>query len=240
MKTLVVIPSRLNATRLPQKPLASIAGISLVERVVQLTSNFTGDIAVAVCGTWAEDVLKNYNVDIVITDPETPSGTDRVYEAYKNLGKEYDYIVNLQGDMAHFPENLVEQTLSVFKHLDVDVATSITPQDIDLESEAIVKAAFEPLTENPLYGRTPYFSRSIIPARAKQYYKHIGIYAYKTKALETFVNTKPSNLEQTESLEQLRCYTCGLSIGAVIVEGDFFSVDTPEDVQAVEKFLQNQ
>ncbi len=237
MKTLVVIPSRLNATRLPKKPLVPIAGTTLVERVIQLTSSFKGDIAVAVCGDWANDILAKYNVEIVVTNPDTPSGTDRVYEAYKNMNKEYDYIVNLQGDMAYFPRDLVEQTLSVFEHLDVDVATAITPQNTDLENEAIVKAVFEPSVENPLYGVTPYFSRSVVPARAKQRYKHIGIYAYKTKALEKFVTTKPSALEQTESLEQLRCYTCGISIGAVIVQGDFFSVDTPEDVQAVEQFL---
>jgi 3-deoxy-manno-octulosonate cytidylyltransferase (CMP-KDO synthetase) len=240
MKSVVIIPSRLAAVRLPNKPLYKIADKELISHVISETKKaYTGKIIVACCCNEIADVSKKHGVETVLTDPNLPSGTDRVYAAYKSLNEEFDVVVNLQGDMAVFPKDLIEKTLEVFKHDSaIDVATAVsTLSPSELNNDASVKVAFEPYAHAEGFGKTIYFSRNAIPHGAANHYKHIGIYAYKPKALTEFVNTKPSYLEQTERLEQLRALLLGHKFAAAVVEGDCVSVDTLDDVKTVEKIL---
>lgn len=229
----------MGAVRLPNKPLHLIGDKTLLGHVLSsIKKNYQGRVMVACCEDEVSREAAAYGIESVMTDATLASGSDRVYQAYLQCGKEYDYIINLQGDMAVFPEELINKTLDVFNHLDVDVATAVSSMDPeDINNPSCVKAAFEPLKENGNFGSVIYFSRQAIPHEAPKYYKHLGIYAYKTKALAQFVSSPITYLESAEKLEQLRALCAGQKFGAAIVEGHCLSVDTLDDVRQVKNLL---
>lgn len=244
MKTIVIIPSRMAAMRLPGKPLHGIFGKPLVGHVIDQTKKtFGGKVAVAYCDDSLLPTIQSFGAEPIWTDPAIPSGSDRVYRAFESLqnqtGESFDLIVNLQGDMVYFEEDLIEKTLAVFHHLpDTDVATAVCPMDKeDILNPSFVKAAFEPLDHAPTFGRTLYFSRAPISHDAPQYYKHIGIYAYKREALKAFIDAPVTKIEKIENLEQLRGIAIGQRYSAALVQGTFLSIDTPDDARIAEEFL---
>ncbi len=242
MQPILIIPSRLASTRLPYKPLHLIAGKPLIAHVYERArAAFDGRIVVACCDDRVSALIESLGGEAVLTDPGLPSGTDRVFAAYKhivtNKTSDDDIIINLQGDMAIFPKDLIQQTLAVFKNIATDVATAVCRMPIaDITDPSAVKVAFE-ASEASTFGKALYFSRAAIPYGAKQFFKHIGIYAYTKKSLTDFVSSDVGHLEDIEKLENLRGLSLGQRFGAAIVDGDYFSVDTLHDVKKIENYL---
>jgi len=239
-KVAVVIPSRYASTRLPAKPLHPIAGKPLVQHVWERCARAKGidKVIVATDDMRIAEAAFAFGAEVAMTSDKHRSGTDRVAEVAKKL-KGYTHIINVQGD-----EPLVDPTVvsklaaSTAKDRKIEMITSasiFTPED-DLTNPNMVKVVLD-RESNGLY-----FSRSLIPyvrndgVRPK-FYRHQGIYGYTTKFLLQFVKWKPGILEQAESLEQLRALENGAKIRVVLAKHAAVSVDTPEDVTAVERIL---
>lgn len=241
MKSILIIPSRLASTRLPEKPLHLITGKPLIQHVFERAkASYDGRIVVACCDNRVKKLIESLGGEAILTDRGAPSGTDRVFEAYTKVGRGEDVIINLQGDMAVFPPDLIQKTLGVFNHVPSDVATAMSALNEDIANPSYVKVAFEKdaaSTDDAPFGRAHYFSRTVIPHGAKQFYKHIGLYIYTKAALVDFVKAPVAQLEATEQLEQLRGLALGYRYGVTLVDGDYFSVDTIDDVNLVEGYL---
>lgn len=298
MSMLIVIPARLDSTRLPRKPLASLAGRPLLLHVLDRARNLDiAPIIVAVDSLELKTLVENAGGNAILTNPTLPSGTDRVYQAVRTFDpkKEFDIIVNLQGDLAIFPENV----LKLFRHIPdfFDITTLVKPMAAsDHQDPNCVKAVLHavdtpppPLEETLFDERHPlslacptllsmpssptakkritarisaqkltqdfdeegnptvknwyealYFSRAPVPHGAKTLWHHLGIYAFRRKALEKFVALPPAPLEQSEKLEQLRAIAHGLRIGAHCVPDEpWISIDTPQDLQRARTHFTN-
>lgn len=233
MNVLVVIPARLESTRLAKKALADIAGKTMVERVFeQAKKSNIGDVVVATCGHEIANVIEKAGGRAIITDPVLPSGTDRVWAAYVAMGKPtVDVIIGLQGDLPFLNPTLLEQIIKPLQNPDIDVATlgTLIKDSKDLENPNNVKIVMDkPHHET---ARAIYFSRAAVPYGAQEFYHHIGVYAYRPKALESFIHQPPCYLEKTERLEQLRFLQHGFRIEVVVVDDAPLSIDTSEDLQ---------
>ncbi len=241
MKTLVVIPARLNSSRLPQKALAEIHGKPMIEWVInQAKKSNVGDVVVATCGPEIEASAKNAGAKTIVTDPDLPSGTDRVWAAYIALGKpNIDIIIGLQGDLPLFEPSILQDILKPFENPDVDVATLATPitDEDEVSNPNVVKISMDKPINN--MARAIYFSRAAVPVNALTYYHHIGVYAYRPAVLEAFVSHPPCYLEQTERLEQLRFLQHGFRIDVAVVDSSPISVDTLPDLERVRALAQN-
>ena len=239
-KVAVVIPSRYASTRLPAKPLHPIAGKPLVQHVWERCARAKGidKVIVATDDMRIAEAAFAFGAEVAMTSDKHRSGTDRVAEVAKKL-KGCTHIINVQGD-----EPLVDPTVvsklaaAMAKDRQIEMITSasiFTPED-DLANPNMVKVVLD-RESNGLY-----FSRSLIPyvrndGVRPQFYRHQGIYGYTTKFLLQFVKWKPGILEQAESLEQLRALENGAKIRVVLAKHAAVSVDTPEDVAAVERIL---
>lgn len=227
---LVLIPARLAATRLPGKPLAEIQGKTMIEHVYNRACEAdVGPVYVACCGEEIGRVIENAGGKVVYTNPDLPSGTDRIYQAAKEL--EGDIIINLQGDLPFVSPDILRCVLTPLENPAVDMATVAAPitNIDDIQNPNVVKIAMSFYA--PHLARASYFSRSPIPYGASTFYHHIGIYAFKRAALERFVHLPPSYLEKTEKLEQLRALEAGFRIDVACVEHVPQSVDTFEDLE---------
>lgn len=235
----VVIPSRLGSSRLKEKPLIDIAGKSLIQRVyerVQLCS--TDQIYIATDSKKIVDHVNSFTDQVVMTDNDLPSGSDRVYQCAKilNLSSETK-IINVQGDEPLIDPKSIDMTAKLLDTENVDVATlcSKFSNEKELMDESNVKVTF---SKNY---RAQYFSRSIIPYnftnQSVDYFKHIGIYGYSLKTLSEFVNLPISQLEQLEKLEQLRFLENNLNIYLNVIEDNSIGVDTEADLKQVRNFF---
>jgi 3-deoxy-manno-octulosonate cytidylyltransferase (CMP-KDO synthetase) len=239
-KILTIIPVRLASTRLPGKPLADICGKSMIERVYNqaLKANL-GDVVIACDGQEIAKEAEKIGAKFVITNPNLPSGTDRIFAAYQNLNKKYSIIVNLQGDLPNIDPSVIIAAANAAKNPHCDIATvaSKITNFSEINNQNVVKIA---MTKT---GRALYFSRSAIPYSKNNeddYFHHIGIYAYKTDALEKFVSLQPSNLEKRESLEQLRAIENDMKIFVEVVDAHPLSVDTKEDLEIIRNLIAAQ
>ena len=245
-KILIVIPARLASTRLPNKPLADIAGKPMIARVYERAiASKVGDVLIACDGKEIANIARNIGANFVITDPKLPSGTDRIYNAYRvfveknNLQNQYQAIINLQGDLPIIESESIISVAELILNSDCDIATiaSRINNYEEVISSNVVKIAIANLENN--IGEALYFSRSPIPYQeskiitAGDYFHHIGVYGYKIQALENFIKLSPSKLEKKESLEQLRALENKMSIMVKIVDNHPFSVDTEQDLLRV-------
>lgn len=241
MKPIIIIPSRLQATRLPNKPLALINGIPMIAQVVKraIESNLA-DILVAASNQEIIDALAPYKIPVVLTDPSLPSGSDRIQQALNKFDRhnKYDTIINLQGDLPTITKECIAGALSVLHTGEYDLSTigaEISHED-DKKNPNIVKVAVS-FKENNI-GKALYFSRAPIPWGQGNMYHHIGLYAYTREALTKFTKLTPSPLEKQEKLEQLRALENNMSIGFKVVKTVPIGVDTLEELQKAEKYLQ--
>ena len=235
---ILIIPARLASSRLPEKPLHLIQEKPLIQHVFErCRANFQGRIVIACCCERIQSIVTSFGAEAILTDPNLPSGSDRAYAAYKALKATEDYVIVMQGDMIVFPDNLITRTLDVFSsYKGADVATAVTHLPLnEAKNPNNVKVAFEPIGND--IGKALYFSRSVIPYEAQNPLKHVGIYIYKSHVLKDYVSAKPSALEEQERLEQLRGLSLGFRYGAALIKGDFYSVDTLEDVFMSETYL---
>jgi 3-deoxy-manno-octulosonate cytidylyltransferase (CMP-KDO synthetase) len=230
MKILGVIPARYDSQRLPGKPLADIHGKSLISRVFEqaIKAKMPDKIIVATDDDRIKIECEKSGAECRMTSKSHPSGTDRIAEIMR-IYKDYDVYVNIQGDMPFIPPDYIDILCSAFQEPDVAIATLVTACDDEniLRSSASIKVV------SNVYGYALYFSRSVVPfARSAKpnYLRHIGVYAYTRAALAQISELKPSPLELTESLEQLRWLENGMKISVLNVKEDTPSVDTPEDL----------
>jgi 3-deoxy-manno-octulosonate cytidylyltransferase (CMP-KDO synthetase) len=238
---LIVIPSRLQATRLPNKPLAMIGDRPMIVHVWQraLAAN-AGPVVVACGDQEIADVIQKAGGQAVMTDPALPSGSDRVYaaaEAYDPAGK-YQVIVNVQGDLPTLDPAIVAASTAPLNRAEFDIGTPVAliTKSEELTDNAVVKPAviFKP---GEKIAAALYFSRNLIPSGEGAHYHHIGVYSFRRAALKKFVGLKPTELEVRERLEQLRAIEHGMRIGAVLVDTIPLGVDTPADLDRARKLL---
>jgi 3-deoxy-manno-octulosonate cytidylyltransferase (CMP-KDO synthetase) len=239
-RTLVLIPARMAATRLPGKPLLDIAGLPMIVHVLRRAEAAAiGRVAVATDTAEIADVVTAHGGEAVMTRADHPSGSDRIYEALQSIdpGRTIQTVINLQGD---FPTILPENIGAVLAPLDdpaVDIATLAA--EIHTEEEStnpnVVKVIGSALGERRL--RALYFTRATAPWGDGPRYHHIGLYAYRRAALERFVALAPSPLERREKLEQLRALEAGMRIDVGIVDTVPRGVDTPADLETARAIL---
>ena len=244
MTPIVIIPARMAASRLPGKPLADIGGAPMIVRVLrQAEKAGVGEVAVAAGDAEIVEAVRAAGGRAVLTDPDLPSGSDRVLAALGTLDPDgrCDVVVNLQGDMPFVSPSVVSACLGVLAaEADCDIATAIAPEAsvADRTDPAVVKAVVS-LGHSDPRGRALYFTRSTLYGDGP-IWKHVGVYAYRRDALARFCAAPPSPLERREKLEQLRALELGLSIWAAVVDETPISVDTPADLEAARAFVKGR
>lgn len=235
MKSIYIIPARIGSSRLSEKIIRDIGGKTLIERVIDNFKRGGVENFVVACDSERiGELCKKCGVRYVLTDPELPSGTDRVYAGYKALGEEYDCVVNVQGDLAVFDVRVLKDAIDLLEKGDYDMTTvgfKLNRQDL-INSPDTVKIAIS--FDDEKTGQALYFSRCPIPYETEQFYQHVGVYAYRPSSLEKFVNSPVSRLEKTERLEQLRVLENRMKIGVAIVPNfDVIEVNNQKDVEEV-------
>jgi 3-deoxy-manno-octulosonate cytidylyltransferase (CMP-KDO synthetase) len=232
---LIVIPARIGATRLPRKPLADIGGEPMIVHVWRRAMEAdAGDVVVATDSGEIAEVVEKAGGRAVMTSPDHPSGSDRVFEAV-NLADPsgtIDIVVNLQGDQPIFDPSLLTDCLVPLEDRAVDISTvAATLTDPSKVNEpSVVKMIGTPLEREGVF-RALYFSRAAAPYGPGPLFIHIGIYAYRREALARFVKLPPSPLELREKLEQLRALEAGMRIDVKQVGSVPLAVDTPQDLE---------
>ncbi len=237
---IVVIPARLAATRLPGKPLAEIHGEPMIVHVWRRAmAAAIGPVVIAAAEREIADAVTAAGGRAVLTDPDLPSGSDRVFQALCLVDPEarHDIVVNVQGDLPTLEPRLIRRALEPLSDPRVDIATLVCriADQADRARPSVVKAVvawgLEPI------GRCLYFSRAAVPAGEGPLWHHIGLYAYRRAALERFVGLPPGMLEQREKLEQLRALEAGMRIDAAEVETVPLGVDTPDDLETARRLI---
>jgi len=240
MNPIVLIPARMAATRLPNKPLADIGGLPMIVRVLrQAEAAGVGPVAVAAGDAEIVEAVRAAGGRAVLTDPNLPSGSDRIQAALEALDPTgaHDAVINLQGDMPFVPASIVAACARLLADQPgCDVATVVAAEAsaADRSNPDVVKAVLA-LTQGETAGRALYFTRSTLYGDAPVW-RHVGIYGYRREALARFIAAPPSPLETREKLEQLRGLEMGLSYWAAVADEAPISVDNPADLEAARAF----
>jgi 3-deoxy-manno-octulosonate cytidylyltransferase (CMP-KDO synthetase) len=239
-RVLGVIPARLASTRLPRKVLRELLGEPLIAWVYRAAKACPelDEVVVAADSMEVMELCAEHGWPAILTSHELPSGTDRLYAVSQQVSA--DVYVNIQGDEPLLKPEHIAALLAPFSAGHVDVTTlkvRCRPEDIANPNAVKVVTAAD--------GRALYFSRAEIPydrdgLRTADYWKHLGLYAYRLHALERFAALTPTPLEQTERLEQLRLLENGLAIYVAETAVDTIGVDTEEDLRRVEAILRSQ
>lgn len=238
---IVIIPSRLAATRLPNKPLADIGGRPMIVHVWERAQEAdVGPVVVACADVDILDAVKEVGGDAVFTNPDHPSGSDRVFEAALMVDpkQRHDCVVNLQGDLPTIEAAAIRAALTPLEDDACDIATIAAEIEDDGERDDpnVVKAVLS-LADGAGVGRALYFSRARVPSHDRPHYHHIGLYAFRRPALERFVRLPRSPLEKQEKLEQLRAMENGMRIDVALVDTVPLGVDTPADLERARSLL---
>lgn len=250
LRPLLVIPARMAAARLPGKPLADIAGKPMIVRVWEIARDWAAkhdgaQVLVAAGDQEIVDAVKVAGGNAVMTDPDLPSGTDRCWAGAETLDPEqkFNVVVNLQGDQPVFDPEILSAVLTPLSDPEVDIATlaSVIIDDEERDNPNVVKLVPSfPDPDTPL-ARALYFTRATAPTGDGPLYHHVGIYAFRRDALKRFVSLDPSPLEIREKLEQLRALEHGMRMDAAIVpQGTRKGVDSPEDLERVRAYFNNE
>lgn len=244
LKPIVIIPARMASTRLPGKPLADIGGLAMIVQVLKRAQEADiGPVLVACAEPEIAHVVEVAGATAVLTDPDHPSGSDRIFEALQIADPDahHDVVVNLQGDLPVIDPDVVRAVLKPMADSDVDIATLVAQiVDEDEKTNPNVVKAVVGFVDDCDIGRALYFTRAQAPYGDGPLYHHIGIYAYRRAALERFVELPPGVLEKREKLEQLRALENGMRIDAARVDTVPFGVDTPADLQRARTILESQ
>ena len=246
MKFIAIIPARYASTRFPAKPLAMLGGKRVIERVYEQVAGVLDDAVVATDDERIFDAVRAFGGKVEMTSTAHRSGTDRCWEAYCKQGGEFDVVVNVQGDEPFIQPSQLEALKHCFDNENIDIATLVKPFEPSNGIEALENPN-SPKVILDSEGCAIYFSRSVIPylrgiEREKwltehTFYKHIGIYGFRTDVLRAVTALPQSTLERAESLEQLRWLENGYKIGVGISNVETIGIDTPEDLARAEEFL---
>ena len=241
MKFVGIIPARYASTRFPGKPLVDMAGKPMIQRVYERVSGLLDEVCVATDDDRIADAVRNFGGNVVMTSAEHQSGTDRCQEAFLKIGKPFDVVINIQGDEPFIQVSQIELIKSCFEDKNTQIATLVKPFSQDDDFETTVFNPNSPKVVLNKQNQAIYFSRSVIPyVRGKEhtewlkstvFYKHIGLYAYKSEVLEEITKLPQSALELAESLEQLRWIENGYTIKVGITCEETIGIDTPEDLE---------
>jgi 3-deoxy-manno-octulosonate cytidylyltransferase (CMP-KDO synthetase) len=244
MKILGIIPARYASTRFPGKPLIDIRGKSMLQRVYEQATKckLLSDLIIATDDERISAHAASFGANAVITKAEHPSGTDRCHEALLNTKKNYDYVINIQGDEPFIDPGQIELLAAI-----CDGNTELATLMIKCNSHEVLFDKGEVKITLNSTNEALYFSRMVIPYikgvdekewhKHFNYFRHVGMYAYRKDILEKVTLLKPSSLEKAESLEQLRWLENGFKIKCAETLHDSHCIDTPEDVEKVIKLM---
>ena len=242
LRFVAIIPARYASTRFPGKPLVDIGGKTMIQRVYDQVSKVLDDVYVATDDQRIFDNVRSFDGKVIMTSDAHRSGTDRCYEAFTKLDDWFDVVINVQGDEPFIQPEQIEVLRDCFADEETQIATlvkKITERDG-------VEVLFNPNSPKVVIDKQNnalYFSRSPIPYKRgsdeknwiaeHDYYKHVGVYAYRSEVLSQIVQMPPSKLELAESLEQLRWLENGLKIKAGFTDVETVGIDTPEDLEKI-------
>lgn len=235
-----IIPARYASSRFPGKPLIDIKGKSMIQRVYeQAAKSSLKKIIVATDDQRICDHVSNFGGEAIMTSADHPSGTDRCWEAVQQLKETFLYVINIQGDEPLIDPKQIDELASILK----DGTTELATQMIKIDSHELLFNTGEVKIVLNKNNEALYFSRSVIPFIKNvdekewhlhhDYYRHVGMYAYRTDILEKITQLPVSSLEKAESLEQLRWLENGFKIKCVTTAFESHCIDTPEDLQAI-------
>lgn len=246
MKFLALIPARYASTRFPGKPLVDILGKTMIQRVYERASSVYDHCYVATDDERIVKAVESFGGKVVMTSATHRSGTDRCREALDAIecesGETFDVVVNIQGDEPFVSTEQLKQLSTCFTDPATDIATLVKPFSKD-------ENIFNPNSPKVVLSQDSYalyFSRSVIPylrsveeqqrwQAAHRYFKHLGLYAYRTAVLRKVTELPQSSLELAESLEQLRWLENGYKIKVSITDTENYAIDTPDDLERVVK-----
>jgi 3-deoxy-manno-octulosonate cytidylyltransferase (CMP-KDO synthetase) len=243
-RPIILVPARMGSKRLPGKPLIAIHGVPMIVHVWRRAmESRIGPVVVACDGEEIASVVRRAGGMAVVTKPGHPSGSDRIWEALGKIERKsgrarFDAVINVQGDLPVLDPGAIRAAYNLLRDPAIDIGTLAVAikNEKDKRAGQIVKAVVE-LPRGARKGRALYFSRLPAPAGKGPMYHHIGLYAYRRAALESFVAAKPGALETRESLEQLRALALGLRIGVAIIDAVPLGVDTKADLAIARRLL---
>jgi len=235
MTPIILIPARMAATRLPGKPLADIEGVPMIVRVLrQAQAADVGPVAVAAGDPEIVDAVEAAGGRAVLTDPDLPSGSDRILRALEVLDPQgrHDVVINLQGDIPFVALGVVQGCADLLaREPSCDISTIVVADsDVSERSNPDIPKAVLAMAADGRSGRALYFTRSTLYGDGPVWLHH-GVYGYRREALVRFTAAPPSPLEQRERLEQLRALEMGLIIWAAVIDSAPISVDNPADLE---------
>jgi 3-deoxy-manno-octulosonate cytidylyltransferase (CMP-KDO synthetase) len=248
MKYIGIIPARYASTRFPAKPLAQLGGKLVVERVYRQVEGCVDEVVVATDDERIAQAVRGFGGRVTMTSTAHRSGTDRCFEAFQNVASPCDVVINIQGDEPFIQPQQLEAVKACFEDAETDIATLVKPFTTADSLEALQNPNSPKVVMNRRM-EALYFSRSVIPylrgveqgewLNHHTFYKHIGLYAYRTHVLAEITQLPQSPLELAESLEQLRWIENGYRIKVGVTDIETIGIDTPADLERAEKFLQN-
>jgi 3-deoxy-manno-octulosonate cytidylyltransferase (CMP-KDO synthetase) len=238
-----IIPARYASSRFPGKPLVEIKGKTMIQRVYEQTSKskLVSNVVVATDDKRIYDHVLSFGGTAVMTAADHPSGTDRCWDALQQLEGEYKYVINVQGDEPFIESEQIDELATVLQ----DGTTELATQMIAVDSAEMLFDKGEVKIVLNSNNEALYFSRMVIPFikgveekdwhTHHNYFRHVGMYAYRADILEAITKLPVSSLEKAESLEQLRWLENGFSIKCVLTTFESHCIDTPEDIDKVLK-----
>lgn len=246
MKFIGIIPARYASTRFPAKPLAMLGGKPVIQRVYEQVKSVMDDVFVATDDERILSVVESFGGKAIMTREDHKSGTDRCFEAYQKCGIEADVVINIQGDEPFIQPSQIQTLQRCFDEVSTQIATLVKPFTPADGLEALQNPNSPKVVVSDDW-RALYFSRSVIPylrgidqkewLLRHTFYKHIGLYAYRTDTLGEITRLPQSTLEKAESLEQLRWLDNGYIIRVGTTDVETIGIDTPDDLKKAEEFL---
>jgi len=242
LRFVAIIPARYASTRFPGKPLVDIGGKTMIQRVYDQVSKVLDDVYVATDDKRIFDKVHSVGGKVSMTSDAHRSGTDRCYEAFTKLEDWFDVVINVQGDEPFIQPEQIEALKNCFADDETQIAT-LVKKITDKDGVEVLFNPNSPKVVIDKQNNALYFSRSPIPYKRgsdeknwmaeHDYYKHVGVYAYRSEVLSQIVQMPPSKLELAESLEQLRWLENGLKIKAGFTDVETVGIDTPEDLEKI-------
>lgn len=240
-----IIPARYASSRLPGKPLLKIGDWSVIRHVYERVRQLMPYVLVATDDERIADEVHAFGGQVVMTSTEHQSGTDRIREALdvfeREKGLSFDYVVNIQGDEPFVSLSHLELLMEAFSDRAVDISTLVLPFPDDLSLSELSNPNHVKVVRTS-GGRALYFSRSVVPYKRREvgitYYKHIGLYAFRSSILREVTRLPMGLLEQTEGLEQLRWLEAGYAIQTAVTSQVSIGIDTEEDLEEARRYYE--
>ena len=237
-KALIIIPARLAARRLPNKPLIKIGKKPMILHVLEKAEKTRiGEVFVTTPDVKIKEIVEDMGGKVILTSDKALTGTDRVFEAFKIINFKADYIINLQGDMPNVNPDSIIKLKNLMEKDDCDIGTlaSNLENNEEINKESIVKVKVKEKLQDNLFLKAYDFFRKSNEKNLKNIFHHIGIYCFRKEAIKKFYNLKRSKIEIERNLEQMRALENNMSIKVAFTESNPLSVDTDEDLVQIRK-----